>query len=341
MEVATDSAGHDIVVVGASAGGVEALRSIVSFLPSDLAASVFVVLHVPPGGVSVLPKILARAGPLRAVHASDCEAIEQRCIYIAPPDQHMRFSDAMIRLDRGPKEHGHRPAVDSLFYSAAETYGGRVTGVILSGVLDDGAAGLFAVARSGGAPLIQSAADALYSTMPEAALDVVDGAFVGNAEELALQIISLSRTPPTRPAPAVEVMQEERRAEVARGATDDPQPGEPTGFTCPECHGSLWETGEGGAPRFRCRTGHEFSAETLFVEQSEHVERALWAALRALEEKGAMLHRMAARSRDRGHHSTSHRLGRKADAAVEEAIVIRSLIAELEPIEPAAAAEGR
>jgi two-component system chemotaxis response regulator CheB len=181
MDADTEPRGHDIVVVGASAGGVEALRVVTAHLPADLAASVFVVLHLPAAGTSVLPKILERAGQLKAVHAAHGEAIERATIYIAPPDQHMRFNDGHVELDRGPKENGHRPAIDPLFRSAAETYGGRVTGVILSGVLDDGAAGLYAVAERGGASLVQSASDAMYPTMPIAALDTVDTAFVGSA----------------------------------------------------------------------------------------------------------------------------------------------------------------
>src|SRR5215471_10921453 len=165
--------GHDIVVVGASAGGVEALRAMVAFLPADLDATLFVVLHLPAAGTSVLPQILERAGVLHAVHASDCEVFERAQIYVAPPDQHMKFAGVTIRLDRGPTVNGHRPAVDPMFRSAAATYGGRVTGAILSGVLDDGAAGLHAVAAAGGAALVQSPSDALYPTMPSAALEAV------------------------------------------------------------------------------------------------------------------------------------------------------------------------
>src|SRR5262245_47956998 len=177
--------GHDIVVVGASAGGVEALQSMVGHLPPDLDATLFVVLHLPPAGTSVLPQILQRAGALHAVHAADCQSFERARIYVAPPDQHMRFGGGLIRLDRGPKVNGHRPAVDPMFRSAAGVYGGRVTGVILSGVLDDGAAGLQAVAAAGGAALVQAPSDALYPTMPEAAIEAVPAAFAGDTEMLA------------------------------------------------------------------------------------------------------------------------------------------------------------
>jgi two-component system chemotaxis response regulator CheB len=334
MEDAHESSGHDIVVVGASAGGVEALKSMVGHLPADLAASVFVVLHVPPVGTSVLPRILERAGALRAVHAVHDDAIEPSVIYIAPPDQHMRFVDGHVQLDKGPKENGHRPAIDPLFRSAAELYGSRVTGVILSGVLDDGAAGLFAVARSGGAALVQSASDALYPTMPGAAMELVDSAFVGSAEELAARIVSLAGESPTMPPPFAmrpsQAPAAEHYLEVERGSSENPQDGSASGFTCPECHGGLWEVREAGQQRFRCRTGHVFTQESLLLEQSAYVERALWAALRALEEKAAMLRRMSARASDRGSRGSAARFARRAEGVVNEAVVLRGLLDSLE-----------
>jgi two-component system chemotaxis response regulator CheB len=330
--------GHDIVVVGASAGGVEALKALVLALPAELSAAVFVVLHIPPLGTSVLPKILQRAGHLRAVHAEDGAPIERGTITIAPPDRHIRFEDGFVRVDDGPKENGHRPAIDPLFRSAAKAYGARVTGVILSGVLDDGAAGLFAVARAGGAALVQSPGDAMYPAMPCAALELVDSAFVGTATELALEIESLAGREPPPPAPAAVPLGTLREArlelEVERGSTDAPQDGAPSGLTCPHCLGALWEIRDGAQPRYRCRTGHAFTQEALFVEQAEYVERALWAALRALEEKAAMLRRMSSRANDRGAHGTAARFGRKAETTVNEAVVLRSLLhgADAEPL---------
>jgi two-component system chemotaxis response regulator CheB len=336
MENGRDPSGHDIVVVGASAGGVEALKAMVKHLPPNLPASVFVVLHIPPVGTSVLPRILERAGPLRAVHAVHGDAIERGVIYIAPPDQHMRFADGHVQLDKGPKENGHRPAVDPLFRSAADAYGSRVTGVILSGVLDDGAAGLFAVARSGGAALVQSAADALYPTMPGAARELVGAAFVGTAEELAERIVALAGEKPTMPPPIAtrpsQAPAAEHYLEVERGSSENPQDGATSGFTCPECHGSLWEVREAGQQRFRCRTGHVFTQESLLLEQSAHVERALWAALRALEEKAAILRRMSARASDRGARSSAARFARRAEAVVNEAVVLRGLLHGLDAV---------
>src|SRR5207244_2427388 len=165
--------GRDIIVVGASAGGVEALATLVRGLPADLPAAVFVVLHVPPHGTSVLPQILTRAGRLPAKHAVDGEAIQAGRIYVAPPDHHLLVKPGYVRVAHGPRENGHRPAVDALFRTAARTYGHRVAGVVLTGVLDDGTAGLIAVKLRGGAALVQHPDDALYDGMPRSALDNV------------------------------------------------------------------------------------------------------------------------------------------------------------------------
>lgn len=200
-------------------------------LPPDLDATVFVVLHLPPSGTSVLPRILERSGLLRAVHASDGAAFQRGCIYIAPPDQHLRFSDGSLQLDRGPRENGHRPAVDPMFRSAAEAFGGRVVGVVLSGVLDDGAAGLAAVKKAGGTTLVQTPSDAMYPTMPAAALEAVgEPDVVGTAGELAAAIVELTKTPPSGPAPAAPpdpAVEDETFIEVERSGSERPRAGKP------------------------------------------------------------------------------------------------------------------
>ena len=331
--------GHDIVVVGASAGGVEALRAIVSRLPEDLPAAVFVVLHVPAIATSVLPAILERAGDLPSAHAEDGAEIERGRIYVAPPDHHLLIQPGFMRVNRGPKENGYRPAIDPMFRTAAATYGSRVVGVILSGVLDDGTAGLAAVKTHGGRALVQDPGDALYPMMPTSAIDAAEPDLVAPADELADLITSLTheRVPAGMAPTADPLLDDEQYIEIDRGASDRPQPGSPSGFVCPDCGGALWESEEtSGLLRFRCRTGHGYSIETLAAEQTDTVESALWAALRALEERAAMARRMAGRLRGRGSKASAARFEAQADAAVQQGLVIREALVSITPLtEPA------
>ncbi len=185
--------GHEIVGIGASSCGIESLQAVVAGLPRDLAASLFVVLHVPADGESSLPRILGYAGPLPATHAQDGERIQQGHIYIAPPDFHLLLRNGYLRIVRGPKENRHRPAVDPLFRTAARAYGTRVVGIVLSGMLDDGAAGLFAVKQRGGVAIVQDPADALFSDMPRSSMEVVDVDYCLKKDEIAPLLIRLSQ----------------------------------------------------------------------------------------------------------------------------------------------------
>jgi two-component system chemotaxis response regulator CheB len=326
------SNGHGVIVIGASAGGVEALRNVVSGLPADLRSAVFVVLHLPPGGTSVLPAILKRAGDLPAAHAIDGEPVESARIYVAPPDNHMLIEDGLVRVTPGPRENGHRPAIDPLFRSAARSYGPRAIGVVLSGVLDDGTAGLAAVKAAGGRTVVQDPADALYPAMPQSAISYVSPEHVVETREIAPLLSELAASPP-RLAPAAsvdpEAVLEETYVAVDRGASEAPQPGVPSGFTCPECNGALWETDEDGLPRFRCRTGHQYSLDTLLSAQSESIEVALWSAIRALEERSAMLRRVAQRLSTRGSSSSAFRYARQADQGIQHALALRHALHNL------------
>lgn len=331
--------GHDIVVVGASAGGVEALRTVCSRLPSDLPAAVFVVLHVPAIATSVLPAILERSGDLPAAHAIDGAEIERGRVYIAPPDHHLLIQPGFMRVNRGPRENGYRPAIDPMFRTAAATYGSRVVGVILSGVLDDGTAGLAAVKTHGGRALVQDPEDALYPMMPISAIDAAEPDLIAPAEDLADQIahLAIEAVPATMAPTDDPLLHDEDYIEVDRAASDRPQAGSPSGFVCPDCGGALWELeDDNGLLSFRCRTGHGYSIETLAAEQTETVESALWAALRALEERAAMARRMAGRLRGRGSKTSAARFEAQADAAVQQALVMRDALTNMTPLtEPA------
>lgn len=316
--------GHDIIVVGASAGGVEALRQLVSLLPKDLPAAIFVVMHVPPYGTSVLPQILTRAGALPAVHAHNGQRFKTGHIYVAPPDYHLLLKPGYTLLTRGPKENRSRPAVDPLFRSAARAYGRRVIGVILSGVLDDGTAGLLAVKLRGGIAVVQDLEEAMYTGMPNSAIENVDVDYILPVAEIALLLAQLAQ----------QIVTEEATASTSRGmemaemdnSVQDTPLGSPAVFACPECGGTLWETNESDLIRFRCRVGHAFTAQTLLAEQMEAVEDAFWVALRALEESAALATRMAERARERDQLHSFELFQRQAEDALERAEIIKRVL---------------
>lgn len=182
--------GHAIIVVGASAGGVEAVIQLVQGLPKELPAAILVVIHFPAHGKSILPYILTRSGPLQAVHATDGEAIQPGRIYLAVPDKHLGVKLGYIRLDGGPKENSARPAINVLFRTAAQVYGSRVIGVVLSGTLSDGTAGLSAIKRHGGVAIVQNPDEALFSEMPRSAIKHVDVDHILPVSEIASVLAS-------------------------------------------------------------------------------------------------------------------------------------------------------
>jgi len=319
---------HGIVVVGASAGGVEALADLATSLPDDLPAAVFVVLHLPATGTSALPEILRRHGPLPAAHVRDGEPIQSGRVYVAPPDHHVVLRTGHVHLSRGPRENGHRPAIDPLFRSAAREYGTRVIGVVLSGTLDDGTAGLLAIKSRGGVAVVQDPEDALYTGMPGNALEHVQVDHVASAASmgklLASLIANLAEPPP---APALSDMQVEVEMEgFSLEAFEGTHPGRPSGFSCPDCNGVLWQIQDGGLERYRCRVGHAWSPESLLTQQSEALEAALWIALRSLEERAALARRLAEPARRRGYSITATRFEEQAAEAQQAARLLRDLL---------------
>jgi two-component system chemotaxis response regulator CheB len=323
---------HDIIVIGASAGGVEALSYLVKRLPPNLNAAVFIVLHVPSHATSVLPQILTRAGKLPAFHAKDKETIVSGRIYIAPPNYHLLVKQGYINLVRGPKENGHRPAVDPLFRTAARAYGRRVVGVVLTGALDDGTAGLKAVKARGGVAVVQSPDDAMYNGMPRSAIENGENIdYILPLSHIPNVLAELVNTPVEEEAekPVSEEMEFESdivEMDMAMLNKDNDRPGTPSSFACPDCGGTLWEMPEADLLRFRCRVGHAYSAETLLSEQSDALEDALWVALRALEEKSSLAERMAKRMHERNHDLSGKRFQEQAEDALKRAAIIRDVL---------------
>ncbi|MFL5384691.1 MAG: chemotaxis protein CheB [Longimicrobiaceae bacterium] len=307
---------RDLVVVGASAGGVEALREIVRDLPVEFPAAVLAVVHFPSDGTSMLPLILARRGPLPAVHAEDGAEIRPGTIYVAPPDRHLMVEEGRLRLSRGPRENGHRPAVDPLFRSAALAYGPRVVAVVLSGNLDDGTAGLAAVRRHGGATVVQDPADALYPGMPRSAVEAGVAQHVVPLADLPALLVTLANTEPEEAPPVDDSL--DRYENAVTGMRQPPPrgepPGEPAGLVCPECKGSLFEIRDGELVRYRCWVGHSYGGETLLEHQTRQVEEALWTALQVLNERASLSRRTAERLEQRGNSTVA---GRFRDAASE------------------------
>lgn len=322
---------RDIVVIGTSAGGVEALSRLVAQLPEDFPAAILVVLHLGPGHRSVLPKILQRAGPLPAEHPEDGTPLQPGRIYVAPNDHHLLVEPGRVRVSKGPRENGHRPAVDPLFRSAARAYGPRVVGVVLTGALDCGTAGLQAIKARGGVAVVQDPKDAFCPDMPRSALEYVRVDYCVPLAELGALLTRLVTTPAPEtdpPGPPVRRLEEEVKAMASTpGIHSDPQyGGEPSLYSCPDCGGVLFVLDEQGLLRYRCRVGHAFTAQALSVLQQSTLDGALWAALRALEENASLSRRMAERARERSHHHNARRYSARAEATEAQAEVIRQLV---------------
>ncbi|HZU34306.1 MAG TPA: chemotaxis protein CheB [Gemmataceae bacterium] len=310
---------HDIIVIGASAGGVEVLAQIVRDLPAGLPASLFIVCHFPAGSRSVLPEILSRSGPLLAVHARDGDPIYPSQIYVAPPDRHLLVEHGHVRVEHGPRENSHRPAIDPLFRSAARVYGPRVIGVVLSGALYDGVAGLLAVRTAGGIGVVQDPADACVAALPLSAARVAGADHVVAAAGLAPLLENLVRQPSQ---PKGDTRMIDSNAQLIQTQVQDAEAqarGERRGnlsvFTCPECGGSLWQMDEKDVVRFRCHVGHAYQAEMLLAEQAEILEAALWTAVRGFKDRAVLSRQLANQEREKGNLEAAARFDERAEQA--------------------------
>jgi two-component system chemotaxis response regulator CheB len=322
------SPGRDVVVVAASAGGLQPLRALLSGLPADLPAALFVVLHVPATGGRSLPYILDRAGPLSAEAAVDGDHIRAGQVYVAPPDQHLLVIKDTVRLSRGPRQNGVRPAADPLFRSAALHAGPRVTAVVLSGTLDDAALGSATVERLGGQVIVQDPADADYDSMPRNAIGVTGHPTVVPTSDLAEQVVRLAKQEAEMtPSDAAEP-DEELKAEISGLLAGSPETDTRirtySDLTCPECGGPLYFFQGERAETYDCLVGHRWSPQSLFEEHSSAVERALWLAIRSLDERARLTGRLAAAARGRGHPLSASQFSEAAEEAKRSAATLRS-----------------
>jgi two-component system chemotaxis response regulator CheB len=278
-----------VVAIGASAGGVEALSRLAAGLSADLPYAYLIVLHVPPGAPSVLARIVNRSGPLPAVAAEDGAALKPGHIYVGVPDRHVLVADHRVMLSQGPTENGHRPAINALFRSVAVAFGPRAVGVLLSGVLDDGVLGLAAIRSRGGTTIGQSPEDAVFAALPTNARDagVLDRQVAAADVGVVLKELAQKEIEDRTMEPDASLDLENRIAMTSRFSTDfdTRQLGAPSGYTCPDCNGSLISISEG---HFRCHVGHAWTADALLAARDGEVEGALWVALRSLQEKAKL-----------------------------------------------------
>lgn len=323
---------RDTVVIGASAGGIQALRTLAGALPSSFRAAVLIVLHI-GAHKSALASILRASGRLPVHEPRDGDEARAGHMYVAPPDRHMLLEYDRIRLSRGPREHHTRPAIDPLFRSAALTRGPRVIGTLLTGRLDDGVAGLQAIKECGGAVLVQDPANAEEPSMPASALRQVAVDRVAPLEAIAGLLVEWTSQPMAfSPAQAVP-MHLSREHAIAMGEGPLPEEldavGSASHYVCPDCGGALWQIEAAGPLRFRCHTGHAFSMQTLLAAQAEGTEIALWTAIRALQERAMMTRQAAVQQRRAGDEAGAGEMARRVDELDAQTKALRRLAESL------------
>jgi two-component system chemotaxis response regulator CheB len=301
-----------------------------------LPAALFVVLHVRPDVPSQLPAILNRLGALPAAHAVDGERIRRGRIYVAPPGMQTYLEHGRIGVRRGPPENLHRPSIDALFRTAAHHFGPRVVGIVLSGSMDDGAAGLHAIKRGGGVAVVQDPADAAFPAMPENAIEAAPPDYcvpAGDVAALLTHLVADGSASTLRDEVALETRDEAGPGDVAFASEEL---GLPSAFTCPDCGGTLFEIDDGNVVRYRCRVGHAYSEQSMDAAEHDSTERALWAAQRALEERVALMRKMASHARRRGHAGVAGLFEERAERFEADVRAIHAVIVSgrtLEPVE--------
>ena len=329
---------RDIIVIGASAGGVAALLELVKSLPPDFPAPIFVVQHMPADSPSILPQLLSSVSALSARHPQNGEIVEAGVIYVARPDHHLLLEGDRVLVTRGPKENRFRPSIDALFRSAAYTYGPRVIGVVLTGYLDDGTSGLWSVQRMGGCAIVQEPLDAEQPSMPSNALEFVAADYIVPLAQLGALLVRLTqeRAPAKIRLPAAELDLLKIELTIAKqgggfelGIIDK---GQLTPFTCPDCHGALTQLIEGKLIRYRCHTGHAYTVSALLSEVTESVESMLYQSMRGLEETKMLLQNLGQHFADEQQEDVARLFFRKADETGQQARIVHESILQHESL---------
>jgi two-component system chemotaxis response regulator CheB len=326
---------RDLVVIGTSAGGVSALLELLGALPGDLPAALALVIHLAAHERSYLQGTLQGRTELRVRTAADGMAIEPGVVIVPVPDRHVLVTSGGVRLTRGPRECRARPSIDALFRSAALAYGPRAIGVVLTGMLDDGTAGLWAIKDRGGIALVLDPGVAEHRAMPASAIQAVDVDFIGDLDGIAREIVRLAGSvveeralPPSEPLATGNRIA--RGVEGREAGSQEIGPASP--FTCPACHGGLAQLGEGrGVTRFCCHTGHAFSMRTLLAEIDEAVDDGLWSSVRTIHERIRLLRQMGQVALDSGRPDLAAGCHARADDAERRLRPIETLLLEGDP----------
>lgn len=325
--------GHNIVVIGASAGGLKALSAVLSELPADIAAAIFVVQHLAADKKSYLPKLLGDICDLPVSSPVDDETFLPGHVYVAAPDYHLLLNGDRVRVLRGPQENRFRPSIDALFRSAARSHGSRVIGMVLTGYLDDGTVGLQTIKKRGGIAIVQDPAEAEYPSMPRTALRYLKVDHTVPIAEAGALLIRLVAEPPasqedfqTTPAIEIESNIAEQVMNTKEFLENVEQIGERTTYTCPDCNGAIWQIGDEEPLKLRCHVGHSFTGEVFSAEQSHNIESALWSAIRIMEEKVTFSRQLAERKRKQNLSKAADAYEKEANALDNEVIKVRDLI---------------
>jgi two-component system chemotaxis response regulator CheB len=327
---------RNIIVIGASAGGLDAIRTLTANLPRAFPAAIFIVWHMSPHARGVLPQELNKQRTLKAAHAVDGEPIRNGRIYVAPPDHHLLLEENRIRVTHGPRENRFRPAIDPLFRSAAFVYRSRVVGIVLSGALDDGSAGLWTIKEYGGIAIVQDPQDAEVSSMPMHAIRSVRADYVVPVAEMSSLLTTLVGEPVMAGSNPPDRLTSSE-INFATGNNDNInmvlELGVPTPYTCPECHGALVALGKEGLMRFRCHTGHAFTGDSLLSAISEKMEETLWNSLRTIQESVLLLNHMGDHYAEENQPKLAAVYFKKAKEAEARAKVIRQTISNHERLD--------
>lgn len=329
---------RNIIVMGASAGGSEAIKKVINGLPANLDAAIFIVWHISPDTAGILPSIINKLGKLPASNAKNYEKIKMGHIYIAPPDRHLMLEPDHIRITKGPKENRFRPAVDPLFRSAAYHFGSTVIGVVLSGALDDGTSGLWTIKERGGVAIVQEPADAVVPAMPLNAMKQVNVDYTLPATDIGPLLAELTSEPRKNLKYLNNEENKKTEMELQIALQDNSgfpifQLGNLSPFSCPECKGVLGIIKDGNLKRYRCHTGHAYTADTLLAAITEKTEQTLWNAMREMQETIMLLNHVGDHFAEHNHPHEAALYFQKAKEAFQRSELVRTLLLEHEKID--------